>query len=210
MKAYRNGGVINKISRIISYLLVIMLILGIVGVCAYFLVRPQGIYLRYGDKIVTEKTGGIVIPRAEEITLAIKNDDGFGTYSVTDCVVTIVPNVDKAHDFDFTVDGNEKPLAYSAVKDLSAAFTNDYNGKSINVSSDGTFKLKISVSSVSDLLKIAYPEKNVTVETDEFLSQYPYVALKIVSPDGSQTLTIPLKVSVMVDDVQISPNEVIF
>ena len=210
MKAYRNGGVINKISRIISYLLVIMLVLGIVGVCAYFLVRPQGIYLRYGDKIVTEKTGGIVIPRAEEITLAIKNDDGFGTYSVTDCVVTIVPNVDKAHDFDFTVDENEKPLAYSAVKDLSAAFTNDYDGKSIKVSSDGTFKLKTSVSSVSDLLKIAYPEKNITVETDEFLSQYPYVALKIVSPDGKQTLTVPVLLYIAVDGVTLNPNEVIF
>ena len=93
---------------------------------------------------------------------------------------------------------------------MSAAFTNDYDGKSIKVSSDGTFKLKTSVSSVSDLLKIAYPEKNITVETDEFLSQYPYVALKIVSPDGSQTLTVPLKVGVLVDDVQISPNEVIF
>ena len=210
MKAYRNGGVINKISQIISYLLIVMLILGIVGVCAYFLVRPKGIYLRYGDKIVTEKTGGIVIPQAEEITLAIKNDDGFGTYSVTDCVVTIVPNVDKAHDFGFIIDESENPLAYSAVKDLSAAFTNDYDGKSIKVSSDGTFKLKISVSSVSDLLKIVYKDKNVSIENNEFLSQYPYVALKIVSPDGSQTLTIPLKVSVMVDDVQISPNEVIF
>ena len=72
MKAYRNGGVINKVSQIISYLLIVMLILGIVGVCAYFLVRPKGIYLRYGDKIVTEKTGGIVIPQAEEITLKIK------------------------------------------------------------------------------------------------------------------------------------------
>ena len=210
MKAYRNGGVINKVSQIISYLLIVMLILGIVGVCAYFLVRPKGIYLRYGDKIVTEKTGGIVIPQAEEITLTIKNDNGFGTYSVTDCVVTIVPNVDKAHDFSFTVEGNEKPLAYSAIKDLTSAFTSDYNGKSIKISPDGTFKLKISVKSVSDLLKIVYPDKNITTETDEFLSKYPYVALKIVSPDGSQTLTIPLKVGVMVDDVQISPNEVIF
>ena len=43
MKAYRNGGVINKVSQIISYLLIVMLILGIVGVCAYFLVRPQGV-----------------------------------------------------------------------------------------------------------------------------------------------------------------------
>ena len=83
-----------------------MLILGIVGVCAYFLVRPKGIYLRYGDKIVTEKTGGIVIPQAEEITLTIKNDNGFGSYSVTDCVVTIIPNVDKAHAFSVTVEGN--------------------------------------------------------------------------------------------------------
>ena len=93
---------------------------------------------------------------------------------------------------------------------MSSAFTSDYNGKSIKISPDGTFKLKISVKSVSDLLKIVYPDKNITTETDEFLSKYPYVALKIVSPDGSQTLTIPLKVGVMVDDVQISPNEVIF
>ena len=122
MSKYKTNGSINRISRAITYIVVVLLLLGIVGVCVNLITRPNGIYLRYGDTVVTDKTGGITVPYDETITLKIENSEDWGAYSVTDCTVTIVPNVDDSHDFDFTVDGNTKLSAFSVEKDLTAAF----------------------------------------------------------------------------------------
>ena len=62
MSNYKANNFIKRASRAISYLLVVLLLLGIVGACAYLLMKPNGIYLRYDDKIVTDKTSGLVIP----------------------------------------------------------------------------------------------------------------------------------------------------
>lgn len=210
MKAYRNGGVINKISQIISYLLIVMLILGIVGVCAYFLVRPKGIYLRYGDKIVTEKTGGIVIPYKATATFKIENSEDWGAYSVTDCTVKIVPSADESHDFDFTVGDDSRPAAFTKEKDLTSAFVENYNGKGITVSENGEFTILCSYKSVSEILQAVYGEKEIHAEADGNLLEYPYIAIKVTSPDGKQTLTVPLLLYGVVTGIELNPSEVIF
>lgn len=112
MSKYKTNGSINRISRIITYIVVVLLLLGIVGVCINLFNRPNGIYLRYGDTVITSKTGGITVPQGEAITLRIENSEDWGAYSVTDCTVTIVPNVDSAHDFDFTVEGDSSPVLF--------------------------------------------------------------------------------------------------
>lgn len=52
--------------------------------------------------------------------------------------------------------------------------------------------------------------KEVTLENDYVLSAYPYVAIQVVSPDGKQTLTVPVLLYIAVDGVTLNPNEVIF
>ena len=186
MSKYKTNGSINRISRAITYIVVVLLLLGIVGVCFNLITRPNGIYLRYGDTVVTDKTGGITVLYDETITLKIENSEDWGAYSVTDCTVTIVPNVDDAHDFDFTVEGETKPSSFSAEKDFTAAFTDNYNGKGLTISADGDFTIKYSARTVSEMLK-KVKCKEVTLENDYVLSAYPYVAIQVVSPDGKQT-----------------------
>ena len=209
MSSYKTNNFIKRTSRVISYLLVVLLLLGIVGACAYFLTKPNGIYLRYDGKIVTDKTSGIVIPYKATATFKIENSEDWGAYSVTDCTVTIVSNVDDAHDFDFTVEGETKPSSFSAEKDFKAAFTDNYNGKSLTISADGDFTIKYSARTVSEMLK-KVKGKEVTLENDYVLSAYPYVAIQVVSPDGKQTLTVPVLLYIAVDGVTLNPNEVIF
>lgn len=209
MSKYKTNGSINRISRAITYIVVVLLLLGIVGVCVNLITRPNGIYLRFGDTVVTDKTGGITVPYDETITLKIENSEDWGAYSVTDCTVKIVPNVDDSHDFDFTVDGNTKPSAFSVEKDLTAAFTDNYNGKGLTISADGDFTIKYSARTVSEMLK-KVKCKEVTLENDYVLSAYPYVAIQVVSPDGKQTLTVPVLLYIAVDGVTLNPNEVIF
>ena len=209
MSKYKTNGSINRISRAITYIVVVLLLLGIVGVCVNLITRPNGIYLRFGDTVVTDKTGGITVPYDETITLKIENSEDWGAYFVTDCTVKIVPNVDDSHDFDFTVDGNTKPSAFSVEKDLTAAFVENYDGKGLNISADGEFAFKYSGKTIAEILSAVYGGKTVTVDNYE-LSKYPYIAIKIVSPDGKQTLTVPVLLYIAVDGVTLNPNEVIF
>lgn len=209
MSKYKTNGSINRISRIITYIVVVLLLLGIVGVCINLFNRPNGIYLRYGDTVITSKTGGITVPQGEAITLRIENSEDWGAYSVTDCTVTIVPNVDSAHDFDFTVEGDSSPSSFSGEKDFTAAFTDNYDGNGLMISADGDFTIKYSARTVSEMLK-KVKCKEVTLENDYVLSAYPYVAIQVVSPDGKQTLTVPVLLYIAVDGVTLNPNEVIF
>ena len=210
MSSYKTNNFIKRTSRVISYLLVVLLLLGIVGAGAYFLTKPNGIYLRYDGKIVTDKTSGIVIPYKATATFKIENSEDWGAYSVTDCTVKIVPNADKSHDFDFTVGDDSRPAAFTKEKDLTGAFVENYNGKGITVSENGEFTICCSYKSVSEILQVVYGEKEIHAEADGNLLEYPYIAIKVISPDGKQTLTVPLLLYGVVTGIELNPSEVIF
>lgn len=210
MSSYKTNNFIKRTSRVISYLLVVLLLLGIVGACAYLLTKPNGIYLRYDGKIVTDKTSGIVIPYKATATFKIENSEDWGAYSVTDCTVKIVPNADESHDFDFTVGDDSRPAAFTKEKDLTSAFVENYNGKGITVSENGEFTILCSYKSVSEILQAVYGEKEIHAEADGNLLEYPYIAIKVTSPDGKQTLTVPLLLYGVVTGIELNPSEVIF
>ena len=210
MSSYKTNNFIKRTSRVISYLLVVLLLLGIVGACAYLLTKPNGIYLRYDGKIVTDKTSGIVIPHKATATFKIENSEDWGAYSVTDCTVKIVPNADESHDFDFTVGDDSRPAAFTKEKDLTGAFVENYNGKGITVSENGEFTILCSYKSVSEILQAVYGEKEIHAEADGNLLEYPYIAIKVTSPDGKQTLTVPLLLYGFVTGIELNPSEVIF
>ena len=210
MSSYKTNNFIKRASRAISYLLVVLLLLGIVGACAYLLTKPNGIYLRYDDKIVTDKISGLVIPYKATATFKIENSEDWGAYSVTDCTVKIVPNADESHDFDFTVGDDSRPAAFTKEKDLTGAFVENYNGKGITVSENGEFTILCSYKSVSEILQGVYGEKEIHAEADGNLLEYPYIAIKVTSPDGKQTLTVPLLLYGFVTGIELNPSEVIF
>lgn len=210
MSSYKTNNFIKRTSRVISYLLVVLLLFGIVGACAYFLTKPNGIYLRYDGKIVTDKTSGIVIPYKATATFKIENSEDWGAYSVTDCTVKIVPNADESHDFDFTVGDDSRPAAFTKEKDLTGAFVENYNGKGITVSENGEFTILCSYKSVSEILQVVYGEKEIHAEADGNLLEYPYIAIKVTFPDGKQTLTVPLLLYGVVTGIELNPSEVIF
>ena len=184
MSSYKTNNFIKRTSRVISYLLVVLLLLGIVGACAYFLTKPNGIYLRYDGKIVTDKTSGIVIPYKATATFKIENSEDWGDDS--------------------------RPAAFTKEKDLTGAFVENYNGKGITISENGEFTILCSYKSVSEILQAVYGEKEIHAEADGNLLEYPYIAIKVTSPDGKQTLTVPLLLYGVVTGIELNPSEVIF
>ena len=207
MSKYESNGLIKSFSKVIIYFLYALLLFGIVGLCVKLLTAPDGIYLRYGDTVITSKMGGITLPHNETVTLSIENSDGWGVYSVTDCKVTIIPYVDDSHNFNFSVDG--QTYSFVKEKDLTAAFTDNYDGKGLKVTANGEIYLSYPGKTVSDMLSAVYDGRTVTVD-NYFLSDSPYVAIQIVSPDGKQTLTVPILFYPFVRDIKISPTEVVF
>ena len=179
-----------------------------------FLGSPQGLYVSYngvayGNTALGSSSGGCVIPYGQTVTFTIGNANGWDVYSVQDCTVTVIPNVDDTHDFEFAVNGSERPSAYSGETDLTAAFCDDYDGNGLPVSSDGTFTLAVDELTVADILNAVYAE-GVTADGEYFLSDYPYIALSVTSPDGSETLYIPLRLSGMVSGVELDKDGIVF
>ncbi len=204
-----NNSVVDSIVRVVTAILVVLLILGIAGGIIYLINRPQGMYIEYDGTTYdsTSASDGVSVPYNSEITFTICNSSGWGVYSVQDCTVKIIPNVDDSHDFEFTVIGNSKPSLYSSESDLSAAFCDSYDGNGIAVSSDGTFTITTYIIDMSEILNAVYTE-GVTMDGEYTLRSYPYVALYIVSPDGSESLTIPLYVDI--DGLQVNKVGIVF
>lgn len=213
MSKYKTSNGINIFVKMLTAIIVVLLVLGIIGGVIYLLNRPQGLYIEYngtayGNTAIGSSTGGLSVPYDSTVTFTIGNLDGWGVYSVQDCTVKIIPNVDETHDFEFTVEGEDKPFKYSSESDLTAAFCEDYNGKGLSITADGTFTIMTNKKDIADVLNVIYPE-GVSVSGEYLIAVYPYIALSVTSPDGGQTLTVPLFFAVSVEDIELDEDGIV-
>ena len=98
------NGTINTIGKIITYILVVLLILGIAGGISYFVLRKQGItyYVEYGgEKYLADSDGGSLYlpPSDKPQTFAVKSLTG----GEVNFDVKITSN--SANNFTFVYDG---------------------------------------------------------------------------------------------------------
>lgn len=202
----------NVVQAVVYFAIVGLVIIMILGLVRYFQV-PKGMYLNFDGEVVTEETDVAIQPDGSDNIFRIANTKGFGSYSVADCMVKIVPNVDAAHDFDFMLAGESAPYQYSAESDLSAAFCKEVGETGIRVLSDGTFALSVKTLSMRAILQEVYPNQTIVLEQDiqdvQF-GQYPYFAISITSPDGTQTLKIPFRFNFEVVKVSFDKEVIVF
>ena len=213
MSKYKVNNGINIFVKLLTAIIVVLLILGIIGGVMYLLNRPQGLYIEYdgtayGNTLLGSSTGGIDVPYNGTATFKVCNSDGWGVYPVQDCTVKIVPNVDETHDFEFTVEGDRKPSEHSGESDLTAAFVENYDGNGLPIAEDGTFTLTADKKDVSDILEAVHG-KSIMLDGEYLTSVYPYIALAVTSPDGGQSLTIPLLFKVGVEGIELDEDSII-
>ena len=139
-------GKLNTFFKVLLGIVLALILVGVTLFLAFYLRTPQGLHVvydgvKYGNSAVGTSSTGISVVRSNSSEFAIGNSKGWGVYSADDCIVKIIPNVDEAHNFEFTVEGEEKPYLYSAISDLSAAFCEDYGGNGITITPDGTFTI---------------------------------------------------------------------
>lgn len=205
-------GKTNTFLKLLLGIVISLLIVGAVLLLLFYLNAPQGIYLVYNGKSYGNSpigaSNGITLSYDTTAEFTIENSDDWGVYSVQDCVVKIVPNVDDTHDFVFTVAG-ENSYLYSSETDLTAAFSSDYDSDGVNISADGTFSLSTEYATVADVLSAVYGE-TVTMENTCYLDEYPYIAISVVSPDGASVLNFPLRYEQIGFTIKLDKDGIVF
>lgn len=201
------GGGMNTVTKIIVWVLVVLLLLGAAGALYYLLSRPvspQGMYIRYGDIVIADSGESIELfsDGGDVATFAIEKSDGWGAYSVVDCTVTVIPYAGENQNFKFSVAGEEMPYSFNSETDFTSAFAGE-NG-SVSVNSDGTFELHFRCKDMLSILETIYGQGQVILSQPADISAYPYFALRIVSASGDEVLVIPFRCAYSVPSVDIS------
>ena len=213
MSNYKIKTGVSEVAKILTYLLIVIMITAIIAGLISYLSAPKGMYLKYGDTVVKENTDVAIMADGSDNVFNVANTEGFGSYTVSDCIVKVVPNVDEEHDFEFTIDGDSTVHRFSSEKDLTAAFCENYSGNGIKIASDGTFVLSTEKVSMIEILQTVYKDKKVNLDQDikdvEF-GQYPYFALAVTSPDGKQNLKIPFRYYYDVVGVELDKEVIVF
>ena len=122
MSKSNGDGLLNATGKIITYVLVVLLVLGIAGMVAYFALRAQGVtyYVEYsGERYVANGDGGSLgLVNGETHEFSVKSLTG-GEVKYD---VTVQSNY--SNNFDFVIDGEYKQF-YSTTdenNDYSAVF----------------------------------------------------------------------------------------
>ncbi|MCD7729840.1 MAG: hypothetical protein LUI60_08060 [Clostridia bacterium] len=206
------GKFLKTIVKVLIFAVYVLLILGIIGAIVYFIGSSEsGMYVMYGTQKLVSGNGGITIEWNDEnntATFQIGNSDDWGVYTVEDCTAKIVPNVNDDANFEYTIAGISGTQKYSSETDLTAAFVEDYTsygGNGFKINEDGEFTLCID-SAYSDsvlgsdyciqyMLYKVYGGKEITLSSAVGISTYPYFAVKVISPDSKNSITIPFILS---------------
>ena len=119
MSKSNGGGALNAIGKVITYILVVLLVLGIAGMVAFFALRGQGVtyYVEYGgERYVANGDGGsLTLETGATHTFTVKSLTG----EEVNYDVTVQSN--RANNFDFVV--NEEYYQFFGQDDES----NDYS-----------------------------------------------------------------------------------
>lgn len=189
----------NKAAKIITWVLIILALVGAIGAIAYFTGGFTSEFKTFyvtanGKDVMTSATGyemTINDPMTVEVkySLADENTSGY--------TVKVVPNQISGKDFDFTLDG--EVYSFQAEKDLTKGFNIEY--------SDTSFVIKPK-GSLNEIMGAIYPDYTVGDMTE---NGYENMFLLVVSSyNGEQSVTIAFTVPDDIAGVTIDPPKIEF
>lgn len=126
----------KKIGSIISYIVILLVIIAVIGVFAYFTNGFQSdfktFYVNVNGKDVMTSKGGFLATSSKPLKVDVKYTFGaLNKEESKDYSVKIVPNKIEGKDFYFTVDGEEKN--FQSETDMTSGFIIEKNEKSFTV-----------------------------------------------------------------------------
>lgn len=192
MSGYRVKKRVDSFAKVISFIVLILLFIGLLGALVYLFMRPQGLYVRYGETVIADNNTSLVLfDDSDEVNFIIEHANGWGEYLPQDCTVTIIPYASESQNFDFYVAGENTSRAFNDEADLTSAFV--ATGEKIVVDEDGVFELTFKCKDMISVLEAIYGKDKVSLTGYPDISAYPYFAIRVVSPDGNETIVIPFR-----------------
>lgn len=170
----------TKIGQVVSYIVILLVIVGVIGVFAYFTngftSDFKTFYVSVNGKDVMTSGSGYVVTPSEPLKVDVKYTFAFNKNETKGYSVKIVPNKTD-EDFDFSVDGETH--YFGDEKDLSNGFVIDKQEKSFTVTPKGGTPLEI--------LQAIYPESEVSCESKGYNDMFTLI---ITSYNGESSVKL--------------------
>ena len=168
----------SKIGQVVSYIVILLVIVAVIGVFAYFTngftSDFKTFYVSVNGKDVMTTANGYVVTPQEPLSVDVKYP--FNQSETKGYSVKIVPNKTD-EDFDFSVDGETH--FFGDEKDLTNAFVIDKQEKSFTIVPKGGTPLEI--------LKAVYPESKVTCESKGYNDMFTVI---VTSYNGESSVKL--------------------
>ena len=190
----------SKIGQVVSYIVILLVIVAVIGVFAYFTngftSDFKTFYVSVNGKDVMTSGSGYVITPQEPLSVDVKYTFAFNQAETKGYSVKIVPNKTD-EDFDFSVDGETR--FFGDEKDLSNGFIIDKQEKSFTVTPKGSTPLEI--------LEAVYPESEVYCESKGYNDMFTLI---ITSYNGESSVKLNFALERRVTGITFDKEVILF
>lgn len=168
-----------KVSKVLTYILIFLVIVGVLGFVAYFTNGFTGdfkeFYVNVDGKNVLAEESGVMLSADAPLTANVKYTFGAFSDDISGYHLAVLP----ATDFDFTVDGEAHKFADE--KDLSAGFEITEGEEEFTLTPKG---------SLADILKAVYPDSEIDFDKRKVPLDTDLFKVVVYSQDKSAHITI--------------------
>jgi hypothetical protein len=191
----------TKATKIISYVLIVLALVGVIGFIAKFTSGFTSdfktFYVTIDGKDVMAEANHYAIGKSETMTVDVKYTFNSSNSEVNGYSVKIVPNTREDKNFDFLVDGEVH--SFYNIEDLSAGFIIEKSENSFTITPKGE---------LTDILKAVYPEGEVA-DCSEY-NHHNMFSLVITSYNGASTVTVNFAVLREAEKVFFDKEAIVF
>ncbi len=190
----------SKVISILSYLLIVVLLVGVCGVIAYFTngftSDFKTFYITVDGKDVLTNTGGYVLTPDKEMVVDVKYTFDKINSDISGYSLKVSANTDQEHDFSYTVDGETHN--FSEEKDLSKGFVIEQSENSFTIKPKGDLDVILGMvyegKEVSPCGAMSYDD--MFVLTVISYNEEAKISVKFTVPYGVMGITLDKEVIV--------------
>ena len=192
----------NKATKIITYILLVLAIITVIGVVAHFTngftSDFKTFYVTVDGKDVMTSSGGYKVTVEKPLQVDVKYTfDAFNKNETKDYSVKIIPNKIENSDFTYTVDGESK--SFQSETDLTSAFEIDKGEKSFTVKPKG--------KSLTEVLTAFYGTEVTDCENKGYTDMFTIV---VTSYNGEASVKLNFTVAGKVTGVSFDKEVILF
>ena len=192
----------NKTIRILSYALLGLLVVGVIGFVAYFTNGFKSdfktFYINVDGKDVMESDGGYKVSKSKPLEVKVKYIFSVGSSQKKEYSVKVAPNAIDGSDFTFS-DGKEEK-SFQSVEDVTSGFDIKKTESGFTISPKG--------NSVEEVFKAVYPNgKFDNVNEKGYENMFTLV---VTSYDGKASVKLNFSLSSKVSGVTLNKEGILF